>query len=301
MPVNRLCFLQPPFLNECDCQLLLRGELCCRPCCFLRCDCCWFLSGESTAASPEVAHAQTPTLPQSKKAHAQTTPIASTPHPRFPPLPPSFFARPAEVVAPELIGCLLVKRQAEGGLLWGVIVETEAYCQSEPACHGHRRRSPSNETLFGAPGHFYVYVSHGIHHCVNVVTDRADWANGVLLRAAALPAEPERIAAGPGLLARRFGIDRTCDGLPVSPHSRLWLAARPPTLQQRITACPDASPASLPTPPPLLQTSRIGIRQGLELPWRWYLRASRSVSRRAPGDRTPSLQAAWFPAADDLG
>jgi 3-methyladenine DNA glycosylase Mpg len=54
-------------------------------------------------------------------------------------------------------------------LLWGVIVETEAYCQSEPACHGYRRRSPSNETLFGEPGRFYVYVSYGIHHCVNVV------------------------------------------------------------------------------------------------------------------------------------
>jgi len=62
-----------------------------------------------------------------------------------------------------------VKRQASGELLWGVLVETEAYCQSEPACHGHRRRSPSNETLFGEPGRFYVYMSYGIHHCVNVV------------------------------------------------------------------------------------------------------------------------------------
>jgi DNA-3-methyladenine glycosylase len=48
-----------------------------------------------------------------------------------------------------------VKRQADGELLWGVIVETEAYSQEEPACHGHRRRSPSNETLFGEPGRFY--------------------------------------------------------------------------------------------------------------------------------------------------
>ena len=73
-----------------------------------------------------------------------------------------FFARPAELVAPALIGCLLIKRQAGGELLWGAIVETEAYCQSEPSCHGYRRRSPSNETLFGEPGRSYVYLSYGI-------------------------------------------------------------------------------------------------------------------------------------------
>ena len=97
----------------------------------------------------------------------------------------------------NLVGCRLVKRQDDGSLLWGVIVETEAYSQDDPACHGYRRRSPQNETLFGEPGRFYVYVSYGIHHCVNVVTDRAEWANGVLLRAVALPDEPERVAAGP--------------------------------------------------------------------------------------------------------
>ena len=106
--------------------------------------------------------------------------IQSHPHSHhaLPPFPPSFFARLAEQVAPELIGCLLVKRQPNGELLWGVIVETEAYSQEEPACHGYRRRSPSNETLFGEPGRFYVYVSYGIHHCVKrAVTARSSiWA-----------------------------------------------------------------------------------------------------------------------------
>jgi electron transfer flavoprotein alpha subunit len=92
-----------------------------------------------------------------------------------------------------------------------VIVEAEAYSQVVPACHGYRRRSPSNETLFGEPGRFYIYVSYGIHHCVNVVTDRAGWANGVLLRSVALPGEQERIGAGPALLARRFALDRAWD------------------------------------------------------------------------------------------
>ena len=94
------------------------------------------------------------------------TPIATTTTNDFPALPQPFFARPAEVVAPDLIGCLLVKRQPDGEQLWGVIVETEAYSQDDPDCHGYRRRSPSNETLFGEPGRFYVYVSYGIHHCV---------------------------------------------------------------------------------------------------------------------------------------
>ena len=195
-------------------------------------------------------------------------------------LPLAFFARPAEVVAPELIGCLLVKRQAGGALLWGVIVETEAYSQSEPACHGHRRRTPSNETLFGEPGRFYVYVSYGIHHCVNVVTDRAEWANGVLLRAVAIPAEHERVAAGPALLARRFGLDRSHDALPAQSRCGTWLAPRPPHLEAL-------------GPNDLVQTSRIGISQGQELPWRWYLSRSRSVSRRAPGDRMPPQAQIW--------
>lgn len=200
-----------------------------------------------------------------------------------------FFSRPAERVAPELVGCLLVRRLQNGTHLWGVVVETEAYCQSEPACHGHRRRSPSNETLFGPPGRFYVYLSHGVHHCVNVVTDRDGWANGVLLRAVVLPGEPERIAAGPALLARRFGIDRRQDRQPVDPAAGLWLAPRPEPLSRWWRQQERAGVS------PLLATARIGISQAQQLPWRWYLRASRSVSRRARGDRTPRPEQALRP------
>jgi len=207
------------------------------------------------------------------------TPIATTTSQHLPHLPQAFFARPAEVVAPELIGCLLVKRQPEGELLRAVIVETEAYCQSEPACHGHRRRSPSNETLFGEPGWFYVYVGYGIHHCVNVVTGRADWANGVLLRAAWLPDEPERIAAGPALLAKRFALDKRHDAVAVNPASGLWLAPRPAAVAEALSTGGESA---------VVQTTRIGISQGQDLRWRWYWQASRSVSRRVRGDRMPA-------------
>jgi len=179
-----------------------------------------------------------------------------------------------------------VKRQPSGELLCGVIVETEAYSQEEPACHGYRRRTPSNETLFGEPGRFYVYVSYGIHHCVNVVTHRAGWANGVLLRAAWLPGEGARAAAGPALLARRFGIDRRHDSQPVHPDHGLWIAPQP------------LGWGAL-KPSDRVQTSRIGISQAQELPWRWYLRGSRSVSRRAKGDPTPKVDA-WTLQAGPL-
>jgi DNA-3-methyladenine glycosylase len=198
------------------------------------------------------------------------------------PLPAAFFRRSAACVAPDLIGCRLLRRRDDGPLLWGVIVETEAYSQEEPACHGHRRRSPGNETLFGPPGHFYVYVSYGVHHCVNVVTDRAEWANGVLLRAVAVPGAPERLAAGPGLLARHFAIDRRHDGLPVLPASGLWLAPPPAAVAAGLAELRAAGEE------PLQRCPRIGVSLGQELPWRWYLRGSRSVSRRARGDRTPS-------------
>ena len=88
-----------------------------------------------------------------------------------------------------------MKRQLPRELLWDVIVKTEAYSQDEPACHGYRRRSPHNETLFGEPGRFYVYVSYGIHHCVK---------RALLLVAAAtleetVPTQQQRQPAGVGM------------------------------------------------------------------------------------------------------
>ena len=195
-------------------------------------------------------------------------------------LPNEFFCRPAKFVAPDLIGCMLIKKHSASKVLYGVIVETEAYSQEEPACHGYKRRTASNQTLFGKPGHLYVYLTYGIYHCANVVTDREGWASGVLVRAIALPGENERIAAGPALSAKRFGLNRTHDSLHISLENGLWLAGRPPGQSMQ----------------KIVQTTRIGISKAKDLPWRWYLQNSRSVSKRAKGDRSPSKMKAWNPS-----
>ena len=64
-----------------------------------------------------------------------------------------------------------------------MIVETEAYSQEEEACHGYNKMTPTNKVLFGEPGRFYIYRSYGIHHCLNIVTDKDNFASGVLIRA----------------------------------------------------------------------------------------------------------------------
>ena len=191
----------------------------------------------------------------------------------------SFFYRKAELVAPDLIGCHLMKKDKSGNIISGVIVETEAYSQEEASCHGKRRRSPSNESLFGEPGHLYIYLTYGIYHCVNIVTYKNNYANGVLLRSIAIPYKDERIAAGPGLLAKHFSLTRKEDKLPISVENGLWIER--PSFNIKMQK--------------IIQTTRIGISDAKDLPWRWYLQKSRSVSKRAKGDYCPSIKQAWRP------
>ncbi|MEM8615096.1 MAG: DNA-3-methyladenine glycosylase, partial [Cyanobacteria bacterium P01_H01_bin.105] len=131
-------------------------------------------------------------------------------------------------VAPDLIGCTLM-RQLNGETLQGLIVETEAYCPDDPACHAYRGKTVSNAAMFGPPGHSYVYFIYGMYHCFNVVTEASNTGSAVLIRAIELTRLPHgidpkykkqgnRAAAGPGKLCRTLGIDRRQNGLALNPE-----------------------------------------------------------------------------------
>ena len=153
-------------------------------------------------------------------------------------------------------------------------METEAYSQEEEACHGYHRMTSSNKSLFGEPGRFYIYKSYGIHHCLNIVTDKKNFASGVLIRAVFVPDRDERSASGPGLITKTFGIDISFNSLNVIDNNSLWITRG----------------ESNPEKKDLIQTTRIGINKAKNIKWRWYLKSSRSVSKRAKGDKTTKLK-----------
>ncbi len=189
-----------------------------------------------------------------------------------------WFARPAPEVAPDLIGCVLVRQLPNGERLRGIIVETEAYGPDDPACHAYRKRTPRNAVMFGVAGYSYVYLIYGMYHCFNVVTDQDGVASAVLIRALALqdigsesaalsPKAQARLAAGPGKLCRCLEIDRSLSQVPLMHGQPLWF--------EHPVREADAEISSL----ELVQTTRIGLTQGVEIPWRWYLKGSAAVSK----------------------
>ena len=136
----------------------------------------------------------------------------------------AWFDRSALQLAPDLLGMLL-SHDAPDGRVAGEIVEVEAYLGPEDlAAHSARGRTPRNSVMFGPPGHLYVYLVYGIHHCINVVCGPGSKPEAVLVRAATISeglatararrgtVPDQRLAAGPGNLARAFGIDRSLDG-----------------------------------------------------------------------------------------
>ena len=183
----------------------------------------------------------------------------------------NFFARHSNLVAPDLIGCSLIRFNAKKELFKGIIVETEAYSQEEESCHGYNKKTNSNETLFGDPGKIYVCKSYGLHYCLNIVTGRLNFASGVLIRSVYIKNLSERVASGPGLVSRAFLIDSTLNNLKIYDNNLL-----------KIT-----KPFDIINKKELVQTKRIGITKAMNLKWRWYLRQSRSISKREKGDKNP--------------
>lgn len=195
------------------------------------------------------------------------------------PIDAQWLTRCSTQVAPDLVGCTLVRRFADGLTVRGMIVETEAYTPGDPACHAYRRRTARNAVMFGPAGWTYVYLIYGMYHCFNIVTDRDTVPSAVLVRALQLDApptwldlrrdKPHRVAAGPGKLCRALKIDLSLTAQPLNPGEALWLEHRTPAFQQQMTTGAIA----------LVQTTRIGITQGVDLPWRWYLNGCNAVSK----------------------
>jgi DNA-3-methyladenine glycosylase len=198
-----------------------------------------------------------------------------TPHRRAATLPVSFFDRPADVVARELLGALVVSR-AGGVLTSARIVETEAYLgYRDPASHGYlHRRNERNAALFGPPGSWYVYLSYGIHWCANLVCEAEGTASAVLLRALE-PVESiatmrrrrggvddRELCSGPGKLCHALGITRELDGK-MMPGSEVLILE--PTVA---------------LPVEVVVTPRIGITKAADWPLRFLVAGNLHVSGR---------------------
>jgi DNA-3-methyladenine glycosylase len=191
-----------------------------------------------------------------------------------------WLSRSSLEVAPALLGCRLVRRWPDGRQLTAVIVETEAYAPGDPACHAYRRETPRNQVMFGPAGFSYVYLIYGMYHCFNVVTDADRMPSAVLIRAVELETVPDwlqsyrkekpiRWGAGPGKLCQLLDITRNLTDQPLVPETGLWLEKASATWRD-----------SLKSAEAVTQTTRIGLTQGADLPWRWYVTASPSVSKK---------------------
>jgi DNA-3-methyladenine glycosylase len=189
-----------------------------------------------------------------------------------PPLGATFFARPVVDVARDMLGCIV-----RHGSTAGVIVETEAYHDSEPACHAHVGITPRTHVLFGPPGRAYVYRSYGIHALLNAVCEPEGVGAAVLIRALE-PLEGielmrarrrlervEDLCSGPGKLTQALGIELDLNGSD--------LQAGPITIEPAPPGWEEVEP---------VVGTRIGITKAAELPWRFCVPGSRSVSRPRP-------------------
>ena len=200
--------------------------------------------------------------------------MSRSPYPARSRLGESFYARPVEEVARDLLGCILVHRSADA-LVALRLVEVEAYRGEglDPASHAHRGPTFRNRHMFETPGRLYVYLSYGVHHCLNVVCEPAGHGAAVLLRGA-------EVVEGEAVLAARRG------------RSGIGIANGPGKIGQALAAGPDWDGRTLlrgelgiwPGFPPseIRSTSRVGISKGIEAQLRFFDASSPCVSRARP-------------------
>jgi DNA-3-methyladenine glycosylase len=186
-----------------------------------------------------------------------------------------FFERSVHDVARDLVGCALLHRG-----VGGVIVETESYHRGDPACHAYVGLTPRTATIFGPPARAYVYLSYGIHSCLNFVCEPEGNAAAVLIRAleprwgldemrARRGRDPLRdLCSGPGKLTEALGIGLDLDGAS--------LCERPFELRQRDAKWSEVEVGCGP---------RIGITRAAELPWRFCAVGSEYLSRPLPAPK----------------
>ena len=193
-------------------------------------------------------------------------------------LPSSFYDRPTEQVARDLLGAILEHRSADG-VAAGRIVETEAYLgPDDPACHAVAGRTERTWHLHGPPGIAYVYFVYGVHWCFNAVTREEGHGSAVLVRAlqpiAGLDLMRRRrpgarrdvdLTNGPGKLCQALGVDGSFDGVRLDRGALRILGG---------DAVPDAE---------VDVTARIGITRAADWPLRWFVRGNPYVSLGRPG------------------
>ena len=184
-----------------------------------------------------------------------------------------FYNKPTLKVAEELLGKYLVVNKRNKSLS-GKIVETEAYIGSDdPACHASRGMTPRNRVMFGPPGHAYIYFTYGMYHCLNLVTEKEGFPAAVLIRAIE-PAQGmelmmrrrgtkkiKNLTSGPGKLCQALSLDRSLNGEDLC-YGRIWVENRGVRAGK------------------IKSTSRVGINQGKNKKWRFYILDSEFVSKR---------------------
>jgi len=192
-------------------------------------------------------------------------------------LPRSFYHQDVLVFARQLLGKRLFRRTDEGTVS-GTIVETEAYRADDPASHSFRGKTARNSPMFEEGGHTYIYLSYGIHDMLNIVCAPVGVAEAVLIRAV-MPnhgidlmrirtskptSDIERLASGPGLVAKAFGISwRRDSNIDVTTkEGGIWIANGEEIKVDKVTV-----------------TTRIGITKAADKPWRFYISGNRAVSR----------------------